>query len=360
MPADRVLTVVTNSLPIASLLAARPTLTVHLVGGRVRGRTLATVDHAALEYLRTVFVDVAFLGTNGFSLERGLTTPDSAEAAVKAAFVAAARRSVLLADHTKFGSDHFAHFADLAADRHDRHRPSPIRRGRRGDRGGRTPGGARMIVTVTFNPSLDRTMAFQALVRGEVLRADSTLEDPGGKGVNVTRFLTAHGTESIAVLPAGGPMGHALISALDEAGIPHRAIPIAGADPRERGRRRARRDHHQAQRGRTGARGGRARCPGRRGRRAGHGRRLGRGGRKPADRPVHRRRAACGRGRPRRGCAVRPRHQRAGPRRRAGRPAGPHQAQRGGARRDPRSRARSPRPRSSPDATRPAREVPVR
>ena len=104
----------TNSLPIASLLAGRKELTVHLVGGRVRGRTLATVDNAALEYLRTVFVDVAFLGTNGFSLERGLTTPDSAEAAVKSAFVAAARRSVLLADHTKFGTDHFAHFADLA------------------------------------------------------------------------------------------------------------------------------------------------------------------------------------------------------------------------------------------------------
>ena len=80
----------------------------------MRGRTLATVDNAALDYLRTVFVDVAFLGTNGFSVERGLTTPDSAEAAVKSAFVASARRSVLLADHTKFGSDHFAHVADLA------------------------------------------------------------------------------------------------------------------------------------------------------------------------------------------------------------------------------------------------------
>jgi DeoR family fructose operon transcriptional repressor len=113
LPADRELTVVTNSLPIASLLATRPALTVHLVGGRVRGKTLATVDNAALAYLRTIFVDVAFLGTNGFSLERGLTTPDSAEAAVKSAFVASARRSVLLADHSKYGSDHFAHFADL-------------------------------------------------------------------------------------------------------------------------------------------------------------------------------------------------------------------------------------------------------
>lgn len=85
-----------------------------------------------------------------------------------------------------------------------------------------------MIVTVTFNPSLDRTMAFSSLVRGEVQRADSTLEDPGGKGVNVTRFVTARGGDSVAVLPAGGPMGHALTSALDEADIPYRAIPIAG------------------------------------------------------------------------------------------------------------------------------------
>lgn len=85
-----------------------------------------------------------------------------------------------------------------------------------------------MIVTVTFNPSLDRTMAFPVLLRGEVQRADSTVEDPGGKGVNVTRFLTAHGTESIAVLPVGGPMGHALVSALEESGIPRRVVPIAG------------------------------------------------------------------------------------------------------------------------------------
>ncbi|MGB7979971.1 MAG: 1-phosphofructokinase [Candidatus Nanopelagicales bacterium] len=85
-----------------------------------------------------------------------------------------------------------------------------------------------MIVTVTLNPSLDRTLAIAALERGEVIRADSTQEDPGGKGVNVTRFLTAHGTDSVAVLPAGGSIGRGLVSLLDEAGIPHRSIPIAG------------------------------------------------------------------------------------------------------------------------------------
>jgi DeoR family fructose operon transcriptional repressor len=114
LPIDRSLTVVTNNLAVALPLADRKDLTVHIVGGRLRGRTLTTVDEVALEYLRTVHLDVVFLGTNGFSIERGMTTPDSAEAAVKRAFVAAARQRVLLTDHTKFGLDHFAHVADLA------------------------------------------------------------------------------------------------------------------------------------------------------------------------------------------------------------------------------------------------------
>ncbi len=114
LPSDRELTVVTNSIPIASTLAGRSNVTLHLVGGRVRARTLATVGDAATQFLGSVYVDVCFLGTNGISVDRGLTTPDRAEAAVKRAFVRSARRCVLLADHTKFGSVHFAHFADLA------------------------------------------------------------------------------------------------------------------------------------------------------------------------------------------------------------------------------------------------------
>mgnify|MGYP000144118387 CR=1 FL=1 len=44
----------------------------------------------------------------------GRLVPDEAEAAVKRAFVAAARKKVLLTDHTKYGIDHFAHVADLS------------------------------------------------------------------------------------------------------------------------------------------------------------------------------------------------------------------------------------------------------
>jgi len=81
---------------------------------RVRGRTLATVDDFALQLLSQVYVDVAFMATNGLTIERGLTTPDPAEAAVKRSMMAAARRTVLLADHTKVGNDYFARFGALA------------------------------------------------------------------------------------------------------------------------------------------------------------------------------------------------------------------------------------------------------
>ena len=114
LPADRELTVVINSPALATVLGARSNLNVLLLGGRVRGRTMATVDDWALRPLADVYVDVAFIGTNGCSVERGLTTPDPAEAAVKRAMIGAARRSVVLADHTKIGNDYLARFGRLA------------------------------------------------------------------------------------------------------------------------------------------------------------------------------------------------------------------------------------------------------
>ncbi len=113
LPTDRELTVVVNSPVIATLLGSRPNLHVLLLGGRLRARTLATVEDWALRALADLYVDVAFLGTNGCSVRRGLTTPDPAEASVKRAMIAAARRAVLLADHTKLGNDHFARFGSL-------------------------------------------------------------------------------------------------------------------------------------------------------------------------------------------------------------------------------------------------------
>jgi 1-phosphofructokinase len=84
-----------------------------------------------------------------------------------------------------------------------------------------------MIVTVTPNPSLDRTLEVEELRRGEVVRAHADRSDAGGKGVNVSRALVANGHASRAVLPLGGADGELLAALLTELGIEVAAVPIA-------------------------------------------------------------------------------------------------------------------------------------
>jgi len=86
-----------------------------------------------------------------------------------------------------------------------------------------------MIVTLTPNPSVDRTVSIIDLQRGEVHRATASRIDPGGKGVNISRALTAHKARTLAVLPAGGPQGHLLAELLAEAGIKVTIVPIGGS-----------------------------------------------------------------------------------------------------------------------------------
>jgi DeoR family fructose operon transcriptional repressor len=114
LPTSLALTVVTNSPAIALLLAPQEAFTVMLLGGRLRSRTLAAVDDWALYATTQIHVDVAFMATNGLSVKRGLTTPDPAEATTKKAMISAARRVILLADHSKVGHDYFARFCDLS------------------------------------------------------------------------------------------------------------------------------------------------------------------------------------------------------------------------------------------------------
>ena len=112
--ADQKLTVVTSSLLAAEALAHSETVTVMLLGGRMRGRTLATVDNWAVERLRSLVIDVAYLGTNGITPEHGLTTPDPAVAAVKQTAVSVATRRILVAADSKFGETSFCRFAEVS------------------------------------------------------------------------------------------------------------------------------------------------------------------------------------------------------------------------------------------------------
>jgi 1-phosphofructokinase len=86
-----------------------------------------------------------------------------------------------------------------------------------------------VIVTLTLNPSLDRTVEVPGLVRGGVIRASAGRIDPGGKGVNVARALLANGVATRAVLPTGGAVGRQLIEQLEAEGVPMTAVPVVGA-----------------------------------------------------------------------------------------------------------------------------------
>ncbi|MEV0258745.1 1-phosphofructokinase [Streptomyces sp. NPDC050732] len=85
-----------------------------------------------------------------------------------------------------------------------------------------------MILTVTPNPSLDRTYEVPALDRGEVVRATGERMDPGGKGVNVSRAVAAAGVRTVAVLPLGGAPGALVAQLLREQGIEAAPVPVTG------------------------------------------------------------------------------------------------------------------------------------
>lgn len=114
IPADRALMVLTGALPTALSLAGKENLTVLMLGGSVRARSMCSVGPWAVRDLSDVSVDTAFMGTNGLSAERGLTTSDQSEAVTKRAMIEAARRVIVLCDHSKIGADDFFRFGALS------------------------------------------------------------------------------------------------------------------------------------------------------------------------------------------------------------------------------------------------------
>lgn len=84
-----------------------------------------------------------------------------------------------------------------------------------------------MIVTITPNPSIDRTLQLPALRRGEVVRVSGVSSEAGGKGINVSRSLATMGVATVAVAPAS-PATRARLDDLLGGSTPLRTVPIAG------------------------------------------------------------------------------------------------------------------------------------
>ncbi|SES09946.1 DeoR/GlpR family DNA-binding transcription regulator [Actinokineospora terrae] len=97
------LTVVTNSIKVADVLrAGRRDCTVVLTGG-VRTATDALVGPVAVRTLRSLHLDMVFLGVHGMAEGPGFTTPNINESETDRALVEAGQKLVVIADHTKWG-----------------------------------------------------------------------------------------------------------------------------------------------------------------------------------------------------------------------------------------------------------------
>ncbi|MER5888153.1 DeoR/GlpR family DNA-binding transcription regulator [Streptomyces sp. NPDC001941] len=117
------LTVVTNSVRVADVFhatqrpsgGARPGAATVVLTGGVRTPSDSLVGPVADQAIRSLHFDVLFLGVHGISVEAGLSTPNLAEAETNRRFVASARRVVVVADHTKWGTVGLSSFAGLDA-----------------------------------------------------------------------------------------------------------------------------------------------------------------------------------------------------------------------------------------------------
>ncbi|MCQ8769790.1 DeoR/GlpR family DNA-binding transcription regulator [Streptomyces telluris] len=119
------LTVVTNSVRAADVFhsaqrsvtaagpSARPGAATVVLTGGVRTPSDTLVGPVADAAIRSLHFDVLFIGVHGISAEAGLSTPNLAEAETNRHFVRSARRVVVLADHTKWGTVGLSSFALL-------------------------------------------------------------------------------------------------------------------------------------------------------------------------------------------------------------------------------------------------------
>ncbi len=85
-----------------------------------------------------------------------------------------------------------------------------------------------MITTLTINPAIDRTILIDSFEVNKVNRVKEAHNDPGGKGINVSKVLHSFGIDTLSIGVVGGQTGKSLCSLLDEMCINHDFIRVAG------------------------------------------------------------------------------------------------------------------------------------
>jgi len=100
----RGISVITNAVNIGMELSNQPAIKTMLRGGTLAWAwTFALAGQPALNFLRDVYLDKAFIGVTGFDLERGITTLEPEEATVSQAMIRNAKKVIVVADSKKIG-----------------------------------------------------------------------------------------------------------------------------------------------------------------------------------------------------------------------------------------------------------------
>ena len=106
--------IVTNSTLVFSYARMYPNLQITMTGGEFRRATESLVGPIALETIGRLNVRLAFVGTDGFTLERGMTTHIMEGAEIVKAMKAHAQTTVLTADSSKYGRIGFSNVLPLS------------------------------------------------------------------------------------------------------------------------------------------------------------------------------------------------------------------------------------------------------
>lgn len=98
------LRVITADLHIALFLSEFKQIEVTIIGGRIDDSSQSCIGEHGRRLLRNIYPDIAFVSCNSWSMEKGITAPTEEKAGLKHDLLANARRRVLLADSSKYGS----------------------------------------------------------------------------------------------------------------------------------------------------------------------------------------------------------------------------------------------------------------
>ena len=107
--------IVTNSTLILPYARTNPGIDLSVIGGTFHPETESMVGPAALEELNSFYVKMAFVGTDGFTLENGLSSYFQEGAAVLKKVVQRSEKTILVADSTKYGRTGFVSILPISS-----------------------------------------------------------------------------------------------------------------------------------------------------------------------------------------------------------------------------------------------------